>query len=105
MWTLTDKVCVDCGAEILNTPANTKRCPACALKFKKNYDRQRLQEERRAAPKVPFATGRGRTDKRDRLREDLQAMEDYNAQRKAKGLEAVTYGKWRTLGSPGRMAE
>lgn len=105
MWTLTDKVCVDCGAEILNTPANTKRCPACALKFKKNYDRQRLQEERRAAPKPKFSSERRAADKRDRLREDLQAMENYNAQRKAKGLEAVTYGKWRTLGSPERVAE
>ncbi len=105
MWTLTDKVCVDCGAEIRNTPANTKRCPACALKAKKSYDRQRLQEERRAAPKPRLAGERKAVAKRDRLQEDLQAMEDYNAQRKAKGLETVTYGKWRMLGSPERVTE
>ena len=87
--------CVDCGALMVDVPSNTKRCAVCRVGHNRESVR-RANETRRAEEAA-------RTKPRS-LDDDLETLKKYNEQRRAAGLEPLTYGVWRSRGPPEEYA-
>jgi hypothetical protein len=87
--------CVDCGTVMVDVPGNTKRCAVCRVGHNRESVRKANEAERARLAAKP---------KPRNLDDDLEALKRYNEQRRAAGLEPLSYGVWRSRGAPEEYA-
>lgn len=90
--------CVDCGALMVDVPSNTKRCAVCCVGHNRESVRKANEAER-----ARLAAEAAKPKPRN-LDDDLEVLKKYNEQRRAAGLEPLSYGVWRSRGAPEEYA-
>ena len=77
--------CVDCGALMVDVPSNTKRCAVCRVGHNRESVRKAKEAER-----ARLAAEAAKPKPRN-LDDDLEVLKKYNEQRRAAGLEPLSF--------------